>query len=567
MILDKYSGVKTIVDLLTFRKIYKVPRYQRCFSWEREQIETFWEDLTAVIKERKKGKKEDYFFGSMIFKELSEEEVEIIDGQQRMAVITILFSCIRDLLSYSNTFWVDLGLAGVIDNRYITNYGPSNLPQTFKLILNQTDDSFFKYYIQEKREEKNFERKRNLHYSNRLILNAYNILRGKILEELNKINSDDDKRVFLNNIVEIVAFDFKILSTYVDSIEEAFVVFETLNDRGLDLSIADLLKNYFYSKAGKRLDKVQSLWEDMMEKLDNKDLNRFLRYYWLSSKGLVREKELYRVLKNELNTEEEVCRFVHNLKNEAEIYYDLINPDYNSWKDKNIVKLLIQLKNLNVKQVYPLLLSGYKIFEKSISNFKTLIEWSINLTFRYSIICGRNPNDLEKEYSNMARMIRNGKDLKYIKKHFLELNPDDEDFIKNFEKKEIKNQKIARYLLAKIVNTEREKKDTPINENDENITLEHIIPKKLTTEWIEYIKKYNLNHEELLYRIGNLTLLIFSRNKNISNKSFQEKCKEYKKSDLFITKDIYYKYKDWNEEAINARQKELAEIAKKIWKI
>lgn len=552
MILDS-SRVETIDRLLSANIIYKVPRYQRCFSWEKEHIETFWEDL---LDTKKDSAREDYFLGSMIFRKINEGEMEIIDGQQRLVVITIFFSCIRD-------YYLNEGnMQGVaeINPIYIGRRREGSMQ--FKLKLNEQDNIFFQSYIQEDG-SRNFGSTRGLPESHKLILNARNIIYEKICEELQKCNNEEDKKIFLEDLKDTVTNKFKVLSTYVDSIDEAYVVFETLNDRGLDLSIADLLKNYLYSKAGERLENIRTMWEEIMDMLNGKEISKFLRCYWNSSKKLIREKYLYKALKNHIRNNREVLSFVKELRDEAEVYNNLINPNNDNWHDKKLVKLLEDLKSLGARQIYPLLLSAYKKFGAS-KQFKITVELSTVLTFRYSIICGLNPNKLEDEYSDIAVKLRQGKDLTYVKQKFLQLNPNNETFLQEFNKKEITNQKIARYLLIKI--TERLLRGTDVG-TDEDISLEHIMPQKPSLEWKKYIIKQNINHEDFIDRIGNLTLLTGPRNRGASNKLFQIKCKEiYRKSFLPITKDIC-RYKQWNEEIIIERQKKLAEIAKNIWKL
>lgn len=552
MILD-LSRIQTIDQLLSTNIVYKVPQYQRCFSWEKEHVEAFWEDLLDTMKD---PAREDYFLGSMIFRKIKDGEMEIIDGQQRLAVITIFFSCIRD-------YYFDIGNmqgVGEINPIYIGRRREGSLK--FKLKLNEQDGNFFQSYIQENG-KRNFEKTRGRPESHKLILNARKIIYEKICEELQKFNNDEDKKGFLENLKDTVASKFKVLSTYVDSAEEAFVVFETLNDRGLELSIADLLKNHIYSKAGEKLEIVKTIWEEIMDMLDSKEISKFLRCYWNSSKYLIREKGLYRALKNHLRNNEEVLSFVKELRNEAEIYDKLINPSNDNWHDKKIVKLLEELKSLNVRQIYPLLLSAYVKFGLS-KEFKMIVESAIVLTFRYSIICGLNPNKLEVGYSDIAIKLRQGEDLSYVNQKFLQLNPADEKFIEEFREKEITNQKVARYLLIKITEYFLAEKDVSTNAD---ISLEHIMPQKPNLDWQKYIIKQKINHEDFIDRIGNLALLTGPRNSRASNKLFQIKRSEvYSRSISPITKDIC-RYKEWNEETICDRQKKLAAIAGKVWKL
>lgn len=556
----KSSGDKNIEDLLLGSVLYKVPLYQRSFSWEKEQVERFWEDIIETISEERT----DYFIGSIIFKENPDGTRIIIDGQQRLAVITIIFACIRDMFNRLG----DVAATAEIETRYIGMRDIETRQRDFKLKLNKEDEDFFRDYIQSAMAEirtKRFGKKSGKPQSHKLIIKAYEVLNHNISDELEKYKDLDSKKRFLYKLTSIIAKKFKVIATYVDNENDAYLIFETLNERGLDLSIADLLKNYIYSKAGKKQESVQKQWEGIASVLSGSDLVDFLRYYWSSSRELVRDKQLYRVLRNHLREQQDVYQFVSDLKKEAEVYEALINPNENFW-DINQFELLKELKILNVKQIYPLLLSGDIRLNKS--DFTKLLNLSLNLTFRYSTICNLNPNKLERCYSDLSIKLRTGRiSFCQIQRELTKLNPDDESLIKAFNLKEIKNTQIARYVLAQITNYIMKKDELSVVRNPEKVNLEHIIPKTLNSDWEKYIKKQKLEHKELINMIGNLTLLSKPQNIQASNKLFLEKCKEtYRKSNLPITKELC-RYKIWNKDTILERQEKLANLAKNIWKI
>jgi uncharacterized protein with ParB-like and HNH nuclease domain len=100
----------------------------------------------------------------------------------------------------------------------------------------------------------------------------------------------------------------------------AYLIFETLNDRGLDLSISDLLKNYIFSKADTKLQEVQKKWEAINRSVGRFEVTKFIRHYWLSKYDVIREKELYHAIRDKFKSQSSVITFVNSLTESAEIY-------------------------------------------------------------------------------------------------------------------------------------------------------------------------------------------------------------------------------------------------------
>lgn len=200
--------------------------------------------------------------------------------------------------------------------------------------------------------------------------------RIKKTKELSKIRvqklaqlSASDLNV-LHNWIDFVEEKLKVVSITVPSKANAFTIFETLNDRGLELAQVDLLKNYLYSKAGDRLDEVQNLWTEMIyqiESAENENLVlEYIKYHWSSQYGLTREKnkELYNDIKNKIRNVSHTVSFVNNLKEDANLYLAIINHNNPYWEEfPNKTKEYIETLNFfNLRQFRPLLLAILKKF-------------------------------------------------------------------------------------------------------------------------------------------------------------------------------------------------------------
>jgi uncharacterized protein with ParB-like and HNH nuclease domain len=552
----------TVEEILTKALTYEVPTHQRDYSWDKEETDAFWNDLIASDKE------DNYFFGSIILQKSSDKKKKIIlDGQQRLVTVTILLSAIRDI-------FYDLGdakMAQSIHQNYIIGEHLGKMVK--KVILNLRNRDFFFYCIQQypddsKRQNfQDFERKNTAYKTNKLLKNAYVSFRSNI-EECLIGKTKDGKKELLLSIAKNLTEKFIVIEINVSSEEEAYMIFETINDRGLELSVADLFKNYLIRKADKKeKDDVVRVWQDIVALLDDK-IRPFLRHYWASKFQPVTERRLFSMLKDHIEKKRNNVRsFVQELKAEATVYSYLLRPDLDYWKDKEIVLLLEDFNVLNVTQCLILFMSGKDKFKNKA--FKKLLKIGINFVFRYSTICNLHNNILEKKYSEISTKIRGKKvtNVDQVKELLSDIYPADGQFYEKFRLKDIKVNPIARYILGKIddyLSNKPEKTDYSI------LTLEHILPKSPDKKWKSYLKKKNIDKKaikELVDKIGNLTLLEEKMNNEAANKFYDHKRdNHYKKSSLEINSSLKT-IKDWEKQTILDRQEKFANLAKDIWKI
>jgi len=553
---------KTIGNIFEEANIkYHIPNFQRGFSWEKEQIEQFWNDLEYILAE----KRENYFMGSLVLNRETQNDIEIIDGQQRLSALTILLAVIRDNFAeikdpHSEADADSFICKSTFGNKY------------FKLTLGEIDEYFFRDFIQyknndpERKHIDDYEKipKKNRKYSHRLIIEAYKYFDGKIKDMLLSVTH---KRENLINLAEAVTQKLFVICITVNSDVEAFTIFETLNDRGLELTVSDLLKNNIFSKTSKReLQEVQKNWSDLADILQQNVIPQFLRHFWMSKYKRVTERDLYKEMKISISSRDfSAVEFVKEIRNEAELYDALMNPDENYWgKDRILLTILQNVRLLRAKQCFPLLLSAKQFL--SLDNFKKLAKMVEIFTVRYSTICGKNPNELERVYSKLAINIRREGDkiIDNVLQEIKDNSPNDEIFAQNFLVKTVLTRTSStRYLLEQLElhfgTGEKMAGDSS------KVHIEHIMPQSPSKEWKKVIEEENIDFEEYINRLGNLSLLSYKLNIDARNKPFQTKKNEYYKgSEFIITKDLC-DYEGWNEKSINDRQKIFTEAALKIW--
>ncbi|MFC1685594.1 DUF262 domain-containing protein [Nanoarchaeota archaeon] len=549
----KINATSLYIDkFLEDNRTYFVPLFQRGYSWGKKgEVVEFWEDILSIYD----GKtQEGYFIGSMVFiPEKSNSKVKILDGQQRLSTIMIFFTALKDYLKGQK--YARAKQWSEAYERVLRPRDKVTMIQHLKLELNKEDKNFFENLTINGSSSKAKKK------SHKLMNKAYDLF----ISELKKKGNEK----FIERILEIITKKLYFINIEVDSDVNAHQIFETLNDRGLELTIADLTKNYLLSlalEAGKDIEEASESWQEIIDQVGDEKVSKFLRHFWLSNHGMVTKEDLYKKIKEEVKNHN-VLKFLKELTFEAAIYGSLINPNHEYWGDKKTEKILLELKSLNVDQVYSILLAISRKYEKNKKELNALLNLFLNFTFRYSTVCGKNPNSLERIYSKLSNELRNGKiNPNKLKREIDKISPREKEFIACFESLEIKNAKIAKYILYKIEDflskiEDSSKEHTP---KKEVINLEHIIPKRPNKEWKEFLEKNKLNHSELLFKIGNLTLLLDEYNKNASNSYFTIKKNMYLKSRLCLNKELK-NFEQFSEKELMLRQSKIGKLAEKIW--
>lgn len=565
------AETKNFQSIMSESRKLKIPTYQRDYSWNEEQWEELWNDIL-----RGKKNKNKHYMGSLVFINRKENMLEVVDGQQRLTTIAIIIHSVirlinglvdKDINKEENMERIN------IIRTYVGKKSSKDLTWENKLELNEENNTFYNTYIMNFEQSTVFPTKISI--SNKLLLSCQEYFFDKITEYANikKIENITANKLFkvvdlVDYIVENLLF-VKIVATNELS---AYTIFETLNDRGIDLSITDLLKNYLLSLFARKQDQTfaKNRWDSIVQKVELKNFPMFLRYYWMIENKALKKEELFKAIRSSIKDRKTALAFLKELDEYADIFSALQDETSEYWKDKTNLKPIIKsLHILKVKQCYPLLMVCLsKINKRFHFNIFKACE---NTLFRYLTICGKNPNALENVYNRICNKIMKDEitDYNAVKNELKEIYVRDDEFYNDFIIKSINtrgNQRIAKYILIKI-NTylSIEKVDLDINSN--NLTLEHVLPENPNEDWN---KKFdNEIIDEYIYRIGNFALLSQKRNQSIANEKFSDKLKIYEKSDIVLTKNLYnyYKDKEWNKENVDTRQQYMGKIAKEIWKL
>lgn len=387
---------------------------------------------------------------------------------------------------------------------------------------------------------------------------AYNYLYEALNNELKDLDDNDryDKLVEYYNGFKN---KFSIMCVETDDMNEAFIIFETLNARGKALETSDLLKNHLFKTSDSLINDVKNEWLKMQENADGIDLTKYFRTIWNSKYDFTREKELYKNLKGIVTTPAECLHFTRELVKCIGIYKVLIDPTNEThFKDKQIEKHIENLKLLNASTYYPIVIAmANSSYEEA--EIKKVVEAIESFIVRNCVIAGKVANRYEILFAKLAKKISDKRmSFNEIAQELKNDMLSDEEFKNHFMVCSIKSASVAKFILRKI--NDFQQREMIVHPSNMKIHLEHIMPKK-SGNW----KVHEDIHNKYLHRIGNLTLLADEYNKSIKNKEFHEKKKVYKKSKIEMTKKLV-SYNEWTSTRIDERQKELYDVAKQVWK-
>jgi hypothetical protein len=538
-------------------KSLAVPIYQRSYSWTADEIDDFKNDLATAFAQPDP----EYFLGTIVLSaEGTASRLTIVDGQQRLATATMLLAAIRDEYQERG----DATRAAIVQRDFIAKATLASGADVPQLRLNSEDDHFFQDLVINPTDPPPSPDRG----SHRFIAAAYESLRGFVKAAADNVGAEWDKRLFA--WVDFVHEALLAIVVVVPTESDAFLIFETLNDRGADLTIADLLKNYLFGRAGTQLDQVRDRWVGSLGALEisaeNATFVAFLRHYWSSKHGATRERELYKDIKKRVVTDGQAVDFADELQKAARLYAALLNTDHEFWASlgtgtKEAVETLLRL---DLEQIRPLLLAGMQHF--TAAEVKKLIRAAVAWGVRGLIVGGIGGGTYERRYCEAAVKIRSG-DIKSVDELFAQLSdliPSDEEFVSSFAVARVPRSTLARYYMYALDRGKggQDEPELVPNEDEDKVNLEHVLPRNPSDgEWTEFTDEQK---RDFVHRIGNMTLLQKGPNGRIGNKPFADKQPILAASALLWTQDAGARA-NWTPQIVADRQGDMAKLAVTVW--
>lgn len=555
------TGGQIEANKVVFKKVFSeefwfvIPEYQRSYVWQEENVSELVEDLLYAFAEKPHS---DYFLGSLVLKRTTDSsypEYEVLDGQQRLTTFFMMMAVLRDIVSHPNTRDTIQRKIYQEENR-LENI-PARMRITYK-IRDKVEDFIKEFIVQQDGTTKEEQLKSYLDRDNVSLSNmakAINLLRATFLHQQSELDLEEFIRFIFNKAM------FIYVST--DNMEDAFRLFTILNDRGIPLTNADILKsqNIGALESEKDVQKYAKIWEEIEGK-HGENFDRFLQFIRTI---LVKEKARMSLLdefnekiykgkpKPKLQPGKETFQLIEKYN---EIYEDFIELQEKTLS--NSYKNLVTIMKIGFRSddwIPPLMHYCYKFGTNCLDKFLQKLEFK----FAGDWVCGVTPTMRIEAMNNILKAIdqTSPEDLVSLIDNPNLFAINEQEYRQNIEGNIYKKQ-YCRYLLLKL---EYLLSDNTVHLSNYNyITVEHILPQNpaKNSQW-----RKDFTDEEREYwvdKLANLVLINKRKNSALSNLNFAEKKKRYLKGriDVFQGSKVFIDSKQTiTPDILKTRQQEL----------
>ena len=522
----KISCLDKQVGKLLSEAFYTVPRFQRPYSWDRTNVEEFWTDVIV-------DNESDYFIGNFVVYEAG-DTYGIVDGQQRLTTLTLLFCALRNV-------YAKVGLSQLANGVHRLVERPNLDDKLFYVLQTSSSYPYLQEHIQkfpgapdtapDVGPEEKFLEGAFSYFEEQL---------GLIVESVSNNPSLSTKTKKLKIETELTAIrdkvaSLKLIFTALANDDDAYVIFETLNTRGKDLTLSDLVKGHLSRlvvSPNKGVDIAKDKWQKILGTFDESQIelsvSTFIHHFWLSKYDYVTEKKLYKVLRKKI-TKLNAKVFLDDLVTESALYRQLFEPTYRVWKKEelDIRDSLAAMNLFRIRQQVPMTLCLLRLYADAgikLSQLRVTLNAIQNFHFVFTAIASqRSSGGISFMYASAAKNMYLAKDaqqradkLKEFRTKLAAKLPAFEEFDPNFRslrysKAFTKQKPLVRYILQRLY----EHNSPGLALDGEKVTIEHISP--------ENSKSASKLSDETIASIGNLILVTKELNEKLGNKPFLEK--------------------------------------------
>jgi hypothetical protein len=545
---------------------YRIPRFQRDYSWTDEEWEDLWLDLMGALSPAGEAA---HYMGYLVLQSDDDKTFEVIDGQQRLTTISLIVLAIlknfQRLIGAGNDADANRRRAEQFRQTYIGYLDPVTLVARPKLTLNRNNNSYYQDYLV----PLDHLPQRGFRASEHLMRKAFEWFDRRVTEYLREDANAPGMR--LAQLVEDMSDRlFFTVITVTDELN-AYRVFETLNARGVRLSATDLLKNYLFSVLDRgaqndlELRTLEERWEGMVGRLQSENFPDFLRVHWNSRRPFARQAELFKTIRGKVASREAVFQLLREMEQDLDTYLALSSPEASEWPQE-ARELASTLRTFNVRQPYPLLLAAKRSFDPT--EFADLMRACVVISMRFNVICGYSTAEQERTYNAVSERVANADilNLREALAAMTTIYPNDAAFRAAFAEKSIRttqsrNNRVVRYILCAL---EKHLSGRDYSFTSDRFGIEHVLPQHPQAGW----EAFNDDEAEALtYRFGNMTLMATESNRDLGNASYGSKRAVLEKSDFAITAKLAADHAEWTPERIAAHQAWMATQATAIWRI
>jgi len=547
--------------------IYHVPRFQRDYSWGEDEWDDLWRDMENILDPNGEPA---HYMGYLVLQTKDNKTFDVIDGQQRLATLSVFCLAVLDSLRKLINNGVDTNdneqREKELRSTYIGYLDPVTLIPKSKVNLNRNNDVFYQTYLVPLQNIPN----RGLKATDKLLRNAFLWFQKKISERFIRGMNGASLAEMIGLLADKLFFT---VITVTDELN-AFKVFETLNARGVRLSSTDLLKNYIFSVVHStgnnevEMNILEGKWGVIVEKLEAEKFPDFLRFHWNSRHSFVRHSDLFKTMRETICKKADVFQLLRDMDEDTDIYIPLSDPNDSYWTNHPGKRYVQELRMFGVRQPFPLLMAACRTLSQT--DFSNVLRACSICSFRYNVIGGLGTGEQERIYNSVAEKIHKKEvtTASTIIALLRPIYPTDEQFRAAFSEKQLdvdkaRNNRVVRYILFEL---EHRLSQKDFNTESDDNTVEHILPQNSKPEnWPAFSNDEQA--EAAVNRLGNLTLLSCKENRDLGDKPYCEKKMSYARSQFSLTQKIAEHYKDWTPDKIAERQKEMAKEAVALWRI
>ncbi len=547
---------------------FQIPKFQRPYSWESEQINEFWSDVNSNLGET-------YFIGSMVVYETKLGKLAVVDGQQRLTTVAIFLSAIRDQFFALDSENSAIGLQQFIERKDVDNQD---------VFVLETESSY--PYLQEKVFKiGDPEIQLEIGPEEKAISTAFENFRAKLTKKTDTFLNDptieglDEKKEAALDWLRLLRKTLLSLSTILvtlDDEDDAYLIFETLNTRGKDLALSDLLKNHFvrHQKSKGSVDYAKLKWEKILETIHTSEIDldpdNFIVHSWQSRYDMVTKGKAFKKIRSVIkqqNSRDHLDMFLAD----ASLWRSIFEPGYMFGDDKKeIERSLSALREFRVVQPVPGILSLLRANSAGVikeGKLAKAIHKIENFHFAFTAVTSsRSSGGISGMYSSFGRKLFDCKtsqdaanEIQDLMSKLRERVPTPTEFDAGFEqivytKSNTSQRALVRYILQKVFSYEGVTAIGPSND----LTIEHLHPQAHIDD------KFTAG---IVGQVGNLILVDPKTNAELGTKPYKEKKKilidkGYKLPQDFLEVDAL------SPELIKNNTLRISELARtQVWRI
>lgn len=554
----------TLRDLIGGEHQLLVPLYQRPYAWEREQLARLWSDIERQADGLQRGEDAGHFLGSVVLAPApgnapGHSRWLVVDGQQRLTTLLLALCALRDYQAVEDP----LHRERINDLHLLNKYKPGDM--RYRLLPTQVDREAFKACLE------------GLPYggAESRVGSAYQFFRTKLGQVDDPADPHDITRV-----EEVVLDRLTLVQIVVEKDDNAFRIFESINNTGMRLGQVDLIRNYVFMHLPTQDQHVyDTYWRPMHDLLGPRAMDQLMYLTLVLELGEdAQYNDTYRGHQDLLRAatadtamkEERVTRYVKDLARRARYLHRILEPQGEGEIEERL-RFLIDWKGTTA---YPLVMRLLELADNGAATDDEVIE-----TLRYiesflvrRLVAGVATGNLNRIFMRLTRDLTEEEPVVDVVRTALSSArlywSSDEQFRRDVRQRSFYWQgRTAQQKLVLRRLEEAHGSKEPVNIADKKITIEHVLPQSPTAEWLDGLVgegegEAELVHKELVHTLGNLTLSGY--NSELGNMSFARKRDFLARSGLVMNQEIAERER-WGKAEILARADRLAELAIEIW--